>query len=39
MKAINQACFKLEEKATRNVKKDKNTCFNIIKDELTIGIT
>ena len=29
MKAINYACYKLEEKTTRNVKKNKNYFINV----------
>ena len=35
MKAINYACFKLEEKDTRSVKKKKNNFINVIGDKLT----
>ena len=30
MKAINYACFRLEEKATRSIKKNKNNVINVI---------
>ena len=30
MRAVNYACFKLEEKATRSVKKNKNNFITII---------
>ena len=30
MKVIDYTCFKLEEKATRSVKINKNNCINII---------
>ena len=30
MKAINYACFKLEEKATKSTKKKKNNFINVI---------
>ena len=38
MKLINYACFKLEEKATRSVKNDKNTLINIIGDKFAMNI-
>ena len=38
MKLINYACFKLEEKATRSVKNDKNTFINIIGDKFAMNI-
>ena len=34
MKAINYICFKLEEKDTRSVRKDKNNFINVIRDKL-----
>ena len=34
MKAIYYACFKLEEKNTRSVKKNKNDFINVIGDKL-----
>ena len=34
MKAINYICFKLEEKDTRSVRKDKNNFINVIGDKL-----
>ena len=30
MKAINHACFKMEEKATKSVKKKKNNFINVV---------
>ena len=38
MKAINFACFKLEEKTTRSVKKKKNNFINVIGDKFTMSI-
>ena len=38
MKAINYACFKLEEKTTKSVKKNKNNFINVIGDEFAISI-
>ena len=38
MKAINYAQFKLEEKATRNVKKKKNNFINVIGDTFDMSI-
>ena len=38
MKAINYACFKLEEKPTKSVKKDKNNFINIIGEEFAIAL-
>ena len=38
MKAINYACFKLEEKATRSVEKNKNNFINIIGDKFAMSI-
>ena len=38
MKGINYACFKLEEKATRNVKKKKNNFINAIRDKFAMSI-
>ena len=38
MKAINNACFKVEEKATRNVKKHKNNFINVIGDKFAMII-
>ena len=38
MKAINYACFKLEEKATRSVKKKKNNFINVIGDKFATSI-
>ena len=35
MKAVNYACFKLEKKATRSVKKNKNNCINVFRDKLS----
>ena len=37
MKAINYACFKLEEKPTRSVKKKKNNFINVIGDKFTMS--
>ena len=36
MKAIYYACFKLEEKTTRSVKKNKNNFINVIGDMMSI---
>ena len=38
MKAINYVCFKLEEKATRSVKKKKNNFTSVIGDKLAMSI-
>ena len=38
MKAINYACFKLEEKATRSVKKNKSNFIKVIGDKVTMGV-
>ena len=38
MKAVNYACFKLEEKATRSVKKKKNNFINVIRDKFAMSI-
>ena len=38
MKAITYACFKLEEKATRSVKKKKNNFINVIGDKFARSI-
>ena len=38
MKAINYECFKLEEKATRSVKKKKNNSNNVVGDKFTMSI-
>ena len=38
MKAINYAGFKLEEKATRSVKKNKNNFINVIGGKLAMSI-
>ena len=35
MKAVNYACFKLEKKATRSVKKSKNNFINVFRDKLS----
>ena len=35
MKAVNCACFKLEKKATRSVKKNKNNFINVFRDKLS----
>ena len=37
MKAVNYACFKLEEKATRSVKKKKNNFINVIGDKFVMS--
>ena len=36
MKAIYYTCFKLEEKTTRSVKKNKNNFINVIGDMMSI---
>ena len=38
MKAINYACFKLEEKATRSGEKNKNNFINVIGDKNSLSI-
>ena len=38
MKAINYACFKLEERATRSVKKKKNNFNNVIGDKFVMSV-
>ena len=38
MKAINYACFKLEEKATTSVKKKKNNFIYVIEDKSAMSI-
>ena len=38
MKAINYARLKLEEKANRSAKKNKNNFINVIGDDFTISI-
>ena len=38
MKAISYKCFKLSEKNTKNVKKNKNNFINIIGDKFAISI-
>ena len=38
MKPINYACFKLEEKITRSVKKNKSNFINIIGDKFAMSI-
>ena len=38
MEAINYACFKLEEKATGSVKKNKNNFINITGDIYAMSI-
>ena len=38
MKAINYACFKLEEKTTRSVKKNKNNFINVIGNKFAMSI-
>ena len=37
MKTINYACFKLEEKATRSIKKNKNNFLNVIEDKFAMS--
>ena len=39
MKAINYACFRLEEKATRSVKEKKNNFINVVGDKFAMSIT
>ena len=38
MKAINYTCFKLGEKTTRNVKKNKNNFINVTGDKFAMSI-
>ena len=38
MKEIYYACFKLEEKTTRSVKKNKNNFINVIGDKFAMSI-
>ena len=38
MKAINYACFKLEEKITRSVKQNESNFINIIGDKFAMSI-
>ena len=38
MKAINYACFKLKEKTTRSVKKNKSNFSNIIGDKFAMRV-
>ena len=38
MKTINYACFKLEEKATRSVKKKKNNFISAVEDKFIMSI-
>ena len=38
MKAINCACFKLEENVTRSVKKNKNNIINVVGDKFNMSI-
>ena len=38
MKAVNYACFKLEEKVTRSVKKNKNNFIKVVGDKFTMSI-
>ena len=38
MKATNYACFKLEEKATTSINKEKNNCINVIGDKFGMSI-
>ena len=37
MKAINSACYKMEEKATTSVKNNKNNSINVIGDKFAIS--
>ena len=36
MKAINYVCFKLEEKATRSIKKNKNNSISLTRDKFAM---
>ena len=38
MKAVNFACFKLGEKASKSVKKNKNNFINVIENKLTMSL-
>ena len=38
MKTMCYACFKLEEKATRSVKKNKNNFINVIGDKFAMSV-
>ena len=38
VKAINSGCFKLEEKAIRSVKKNKNNFINVMADKFSMSI-
>ena len=38
MKAINYACFKVEEKITRSVKKNKSNFISIVGDKFAMTI-
>ena len=38
MKAINYACFKLKEKITKSVKKNKTNFINIIGDKFGMSV-
>ena len=38
MKAVNYACFKLEEKITRSVTQNKSNFINIIEDKFAMSI-
>ena len=38
MKAINYACFKLEEKITRSAKQNKSNFINIMGDKFAMSI-
>ena len=38
MKAINYACFKLEENATRSAKKNKGNFSNVIRDKFAMSL-
>ena len=38
MKAINYACFKLEEKITKSLKTNKSNFINIIGDKFGMGV-
>ena len=39
MKVINYACFRLEEKATRSIKKNKNNVINVIGEKFAMSIS
>ena len=38
MEAINYSCIKVEEKATRNVKKNENKFINVVVDKFAMSI-